>query len=205
MFDLTYSCAGNFPGKPLPSATPSHAHPHRDHHLESHKVTTTKHFTFTPPTASFTFSSHILINLQTALQNGWAPTTIKSYNHHVKLFIKFCDNERIPPHRRFPADKIVLCAFATSRIGRILGNTIRNHLSGLRAWHLFHNMPWNGGQRLHYVVNGVSCLSPPSSTRPPRIPVNRNMIEILHDKLDPNSNFDAAVLACATTAFWGQC
>ena len=31
------------------------------------------------------------------------------------------------------------------------------------------------------------------------------MIKLLHDNLDPDSNFNVAVLACTTVAFWGQC
>ena len=117
----------------------------------------------------------------------------------------FCNSERIPHNRRFPTDEIVLCAYAASHLGIISGDTAQKHISGLKAWHSFHNAPWNGGQRLHYVLNGVSRLASPSSSRPPRVPVNYAMIKLLHDKLNPDSNFDTAVLACALITFWGQC
>ena len=150
-------------------------------------------FTFTLPSPSIKFSSHVASNLQTALHNGWAGSIVSSYTYHVRFFMNFCDAEKIPQHRRFPADEILLCAFAASRIGTIAGDTAQKHISGLKAWYAFHNAPWHGGQRLHYILNGVSCCSPPSSTRPPQIPINKAMIKLLHDNLDPKSPFDVAV------------
>ena len=161
-------------------------------------------FTFTPP-SSHPFSNHVSSNLQTALHNGWTSATISSYSHHVHLFNLFCDAENIPHHQRFPTDELVLCAFAASKLGTILGDTARKHISGLKAWHAFHNAPWHGGQRLSYVLNGVSRFTPPSSTRAPRVPINKAMIKTLHDNLNLNSPFDTAIYACATIAFWGQC
>ena len=207
MFDSTYSCAGLLPTQPY---NPGLMHSPKSHHTNhtNHENSTLPHahpFTFTPLSSSFTFTARTTANLQTALQNGWANPTLKSYSYHVQLFTNFCETENIPQSQRFPSDEIVLCAYAASRLGNISGDTARKHISGLKAWHSFHDVPWKGGRRLHYVLNGVSRLSPPSSSRPPRIPVNHTMIKLLHDNLHPDSNFDVAVLACATVAFWGQC
>ena len=48
-------------------------------------------------------------------------------------------------------------------------------------------------------------LAPGSSKHPPRPPLNAKMISQLVQHLDLGSPLDAAVAACATTAFWGQC
>ena len=140
-----------------------------------------------------------------AIQQGWAGSTIKRYSGAIDHFMRFCDTEGVPSRLRFPADKFVLCAFAASSIGKHSRSTPRNRLSALKAWHIAHNMEWKGSSRLRYVLNGVHNLAPGSSRRPPRPPVNAKMISELVQRLDPNSPLDAAVAACATTAFWGQC
>jgi hypothetical protein len=68
-----------------------------------------------------------------------------------------------------------------------------------------HNAKWNGSSRLRFVLNGVRNCAPGSSRRPPHPPVNSTMLEQLVRNLDLTSPLDAAVAACAVTAFWGQC
>jgi hypothetical protein len=140
-----------------------------------------------------------------AIQSGWANSTIKRYSGAIKQYIRFCDDEGIPDHLRFPADEFVLCAFAASSIRRHARSTPSNRLSALKAWHIAHNMEWRGSVRLRYVLNGVHNLAPGSSRRPLRPPINVKMISQLLEHLDLDSPLDVAVAACATTAFWGQC
>ena len=140
-----------------------------------------------------------------AIQSGLADSTLKRYSGTIKQYIRFCDRERIPEHLRFPADEFVLCAFAASSLGRHAGSTPRARLSALKAWHIMHNMEWKGSPRLCYVLSGVHNSAPGSSTRPPRPPINTRMLSQLIDNLNLDSPLDAAVAACATTAFWGQC
>jgi hypothetical protein len=140
-----------------------------------------------------------------AIQNGWAKSTVKRYSGAIDQYIRFCDDESIPDHLRFPADEFVLCAFAASSAGIHARTTPRNRLSALKAWHLAHNLEWRGSSRLRYVLNGVHNLAPRSSRRPPRPPVNASMLTQLISHLNLASPLDIAVAACATTAFWGQC
>ena len=140
-----------------------------------------------------------------AIQNGWSESTVKRYSGSIEQYIRFCDIEGIPIHLRFPADEFVLCAFAASSAGVHSRSTPQNRLSALKAWHIAHNLEWRGSSRLRYVLNGVSNLTPRTSRRPPRPPVNAKMISQLVQHLDLNSPLDVAIAACATTAFWGQC
>jgi hypothetical protein len=140
-----------------------------------------------------------------AIQSGWANSTIKRYSGAIEQYIRFCDDEGIPDHLRFPADEFVLCAFAASSIRRHTRSTPSSRLSALKAWHIAHNMEWKGSSRLRYVLNGVHNLAPGGSRRPPRPPVNVKMISQLLEHLDLDSPLDVAIAACATTAFWGQC
>ena len=140
-----------------------------------------------------------------AIQSSWATSTIKRYASSLRRYIRFCDAEQIPEHLRFPADEFVLCAFAASSVGKHARGTPRGHLSALKAWHIAHNLEWKGSPRLRYVLNGIHNLAPDSSKRPPRPPINAKMLSQLVESLDLNISLDAAVAACATTAFWGQC
>ncbi|PPQ94515.1 hypothetical protein CVT25_014169 [Psilocybe cyanescens] len=113
--------------------------------------------------------------------------------------------QSVPKHLRFPTDEFVLCAFAASGAGISSHSTIHNKISALRAWHNTHGAQWKGGPRLHLVLNGVKNLTPASSKRPPRPPINAFMLTQLIGGLDLTSTLDSAVAACASIAFWGQC
>lgn len=140
-----------------------------------------------------------------AIRGCWAESTVKRYSGSIEQFIRFCDAERVPENLRFPADEFVLCAFAASSLRKHSGSTSRGRISALKAWHITQNLEWKGSLRLCYVLNGVHNLAPGKSKRPPRPPINARMLVQLVEKLDLNSALDAAVAACAVTAFWGQC
>ena len=86
-----------------------------------------------------------------------------------------------------------------------MGGTSRSRLTALKAWHTSHNIEWKGSTRLRYVLNGVHNLAPSSSRRPPHTPINARMLSQLVEALNLSLPLDAAVAACAVTAFWGQC
>ena len=157
------------------------------------------------PDLSHVVSSRTYDLLQLAIRNSWADSTLNGYSRTVQHFLNFCEKECVPANLRFPTDEFILCAYAASDAGRTSGNTIRNRMSALKAWHHAHNASWQGGMRLHIVLNGVKNLTPASSIRPPRPPVTKSMLTTLLSGLNLRSPLDAAVAACATTSFWGQC
>ena len=174
------------------------------------RVPNHQHISFLDVPQSSTTNNHIFSDrthnqLQLAIRNSWADSTLKGYSRTVRHFLKFCDREAVPSHLRFPADEFILCAYAASDAGCTSGNTIQNRMSALKAWHHTHNVSWQGGMRLHIVLNGVKNLTPVTSIRPLRPPVTKSMINALISGLNLESPVDVAVAACATTAFWGQC
>ena len=154
---------------------------------------------------SLALSAQARDHVSQAIQDGWANSTIDRYSGAIKEFIQFCDAERVPEHMRFPTDEYVLCAFAASSLSKHSGSTPCARISALKAWHAAHNVDWKGSIRLRYVLKGVSNAAPRSSTRSPRLPIKAKMLTQLVKTLDLNSPIDAAVAACAATAFWGQC
>jgi hypothetical protein len=149
--------------------------------------------------------THIKNDVSNAIQNGWAKVMMRHYSGEIQQFLEFCILHQIPDNLCFPAGEFILCAFAASSIGKHSGNTARAHLSALKAWHIVHNMEWKGSTRLRHVLNGVRNLAPRHSRRPPRPLINAIMPSQLVENLDLNFLLDAAVAACVTTAFWGQC
>jgi hypothetical protein len=160
-------------------------------------------FTITNDAPSLSIHARNYVNQ--AIQGSLADSTLRRYSGAIRQFIHFCDIERIPNHLRFPADEFVLCAFAASSLGRHAGGTPRSRISALKAWHITHNIEWKGSARLRYVLNGVHNSAPTTARRLPRPPINALMLSQLVQNLDLDSPLDAAVAACAATAFWGQC
>jgi hypothetical protein len=174
-------------------------HPHSDH------IRYEPHCFFSVRNDTLLLSSQTKDCVTRAIRGSWADSTLKRYTGTIKQYIKFCDTERVPERLRFPADEFILCAFAASSFGRHAGGTPRSRISALKAWHTTHNVEWRGSSRLRYVLNGVHNHAPGSSRRPPRPPITATMLSQLVTNLDLNSPLDAAVAACAATAFWGQC
>ena len=186
---------------PLPS-TSQHAVPAFSSHSLS--LASSRHFlASTNPSAHISSRSRACVTR--AIQNGWAKSTINRYSGTVELFLRFCDNEGVPSHLRFPADEFVLCAFAASSLGRHARSTVSSRLAGLKAWHTAHNVEWKGTARLRYILNGIHNMVPRGSKQPLRPPINAKMLVQLIETLDLSFPFDMAVAACAVTAFWGQC
>ena len=166
---------------------------------------TPRHSFFDVVGSSSLLSPHSRHRVANTIKNGWAKSTVKRYSSSIKQYIRFCDMEGIPDHLRFPADEFVLCAFAASSAGVYARSTPRNQLSALKAWHIAHNLSWNGSSRLRYVLNGVHNLTPRGSKHPLRPPVTARMIIQLIQHLNLDSPLDIAIASCATMAFWGQC
>ena len=133
-------------------------------------------------------------------------------SHDLTLPCLFVDLDRIPSHCTPALSEPATSsgphqhawpppAFAASSLGKHAGGTPRSRLSALKAWHVMHNMEWRGSPWLCYVLNGVHNSAPGSLRRPPQPPINAVMLSQLVQNLDLNSPLDAAVAACATTAF----
>lgn len=166
---------------------------------------TTRPSFFDISSSSALLSARAKKGISYAIQNSWSKTTLRRYSGAIQQFIDFCIAEKVPDSLRFPADEFVLCAFAASSAGKHAGSTPRARLSAVKAWHIAHNMEWKGSSRLRYVLSGVDNLSPASSRRPPRPPINSKMLTELVSHLDLSVPLDAAIAACAAIAFWGQC
>lgn len=139
-------------------------------------------------------------SIDAALDKAWSPATIKTYRSAVNVFLKFCHAHRIPAAQTFPASDYLLCAFLASVQPSLSKNTIKNYLSGLRAWHVRNGFTFARSDRLNLLAKASRPLNSPT---PPRPPVTLQMLTALARNLDLEHSFDCCVFACACTAFWG--
>ncbi|KAG2157552.1 hypothetical protein DEU56DRAFT_722559 [Suillus clintonianus] len=154
--------------------------------------------------STFHLSADANTRIDRVLSAAWADSTLAQFRHSISLFINFCDAEQVPFDSRCPASEDLLCVFAASRAGGLSGNTVHNQLMALKAWHAFNNAKWQGGSRLHYLLNGVADLTPNSSKLPLRPPVSHSMLSYLASSLNSSNHLDVCCLAAATITFWGQ-
>ncbi|KAG2748062.1 hypothetical protein P692DRAFT_201693533, partial [Suillus brevipes Sb2] len=143
-------------------------------------------------------------HIQGALDAAWADSTLRKYRSAIRAFLAFCDLENVPLTARCPASEVLLCAFTSSRMGALAGDSVHNQMSALKAWHAYLNVPWRGSSRLHFVLNGISNRAPSSSLHLPRPPVTRSMLIVLASHFDLTVGLDACCLAAACCALWGQ-
>lgn len=149
--------------------------------------------------------SHLTEAIQTALTHAWSPGSTANHRTAINKFTSFCDTNSIPLSDRLPASEWLLCAFIASQANRA-PSTLKNYISGLRAWHISNDVPWHGSIRLQYVRDGISNISGAVlQAKPPRPPITRNMLLTLHQVLSRTDPMELCILACADTAFWGQC
>lgn len=157
-----------------------------------------------PPPAPFKLPTAAALKVEMALSGSLATSTAKKYRYSVAAFERFCDAIHIPPLQRFPANEDLLCAFAANGVREKAESTIRNALSAVKAAHIRRGLRWHGGPRLALVVKGVANLAPPSSKAAQRPPVTADMIATLATTANLTAPLDAAILATAAVALWGQ-
>jgi len=82
-------------------------------------------------------------------------------------------------------------------------NSLRNYLSGIRAWHILHGVPWDvNDDENEIIIKAAKPLTPKSSRRDKRLPYTVEYMESLIQHLDPKLPLHAAVIACLTTCFY---
>jgi hypothetical protein len=149
-----------------------------------------------------------LIGALTRAQNvavrAWEDTTKNSYGAGLGRWAEWCDACQIGEDNRMPISKYHLACFITDAAGSIGMSGFDNWMSGLRAWHVFHDMQWCGDDNyVQLVLKGAKKLAPTTSKHQPRLPVQFEHLEAIYDAMDFMNSYDAACWAVACSAFWG--
>ncbi|KDQ19713.1 hypothetical protein BOTBODRAFT_101617 [Botryobasidium botryosum FD-172 SS1] len=137
------------------------------------------------------------------LINTWTESTRQSYASGLLTFHVFCDMKDVPEEQRAPACLVLITSFAATLAGVYAGATISNYVSGIRAWHILHGVPWNlKSPELNAMYKAVEAMTPATSKRASRKPYTIEFIVAIKGQLNLDLPLDAAVFACLTTAFY---
>lgn len=142
--------------------------------------------------------------MDNVIAHSWAPSTTKRYSSAVADFLKFCKRQDMPLTSIWPASEDLLCFYAASMARTLAGRMVSNKMSGLRSYHIQHDLLWHDSMRLRQTVKGVKNLRPDSSFQKEQPPATLEMLHIIKGALDLSKPWDACVWAVVTTAFWGQ-
>ena len=124
-----------------------------------------------------------------------------TYSTGLARFHLFCDELKVPWTARAPTPEYLISAFLATLAGSYSTSTIRNYISGLRAWHLIHSLPWFGNSHeIQSLLKGARLLQP--AKRPPRLPIHIHDINRIMKHLHLQDPFHTAVFACLTTTFF---
>lgn len=144
-----------------------------------------------------------LLRISNVLLAGWAEGTIEVYGSGLLSYHVYCDTKNIPEHQRAPASPVLMTAYLSTLAGFYAGSTVSNYMSGVKAWHTLHGIPWSmNAAEMKTLLKAADTLTPPSSKRKPRPPYTVEIMAKLRPHLDLSLPFDASCWSCLTTLFW---
>ena len=150
-----------------------------------------------------TLDGNDLERIKEVALNSLQPSTRATYGAGLLAFHVFCTAKDIAERLRAPVSSIILQSFVARMAGIYSASAITNYVSGIRAWHLIHGIPWSvGGPELDTIVKGAKNMAPKSSTRKKRAAITVEYIQNVHLQLSATEPLDVAAFACLTSAFW---
>ena len=138
------------------------------------------------------------------MQETYAPNTRSTYGTGLLMFHIFCDHKGIGEEHRAPVNPTILSSFISTLAGTYGGNTIRNYVYGIRAWHIIHGAKWKvNDNEVEALFKAGNKMSPKEARRKEKEPWTVEYLTKICQNLNSDDPKDAAIRACLTTAFWG--
>ncbi|KAJ7259525.1 hypothetical protein B0H12DRAFT_1182131 [Mycena haematopus] len=129
-----------------------------------------------------------LVRILNVLAEAWAEGTTETYGSEAA---------------RAPANPTLIAGYIAALAGFLSGSAISNYISGVRAWHILHGVPWSMNQpELDALLRAADRLTPASSKRQARMPYTTEIICQLRPCFDLSKPLDAATWSCLTTLYW---
>lgn len=148
-------------------------------------------------------SEQDVARIEELLENTWSASTREAYGAGLLTYHVFCDRKGIAEEQRTPTSLLLIESFIATLAGAYSGKTISNYVSGVRAWHILHGIPWTvKSPELDAAIKAADVVTPPSSKLKKRSPFLPAHIERVREQLNTNIPLDAAVFACLTTTFY---
>ncbi|KAI0037347.1 hypothetical protein FA95DRAFT_1459614, partial [Auriscalpium vulgare] len=153
--------------------------------------------------ADLGLSDEALRRTTEALVHGWEVSTLEVYGAGLLTLHVWCDHAQIHEDARAPASSELIEAFMAALIGIYLHHSISNIVSGIRAWHVLHKLPWQlDAPRYDLMMRAAQAETTKEHRRPPRDPYTVDTLVALFPHFNLATSLDAAVWACATTLFY---
>lgn len=152
------------------------------------------------------------------LYGGWSGATIKHYNAGVSKLITFANIFKLPRSALLPIEPEVLYQFVIWAGPKIPGEeesqasspikstTIRTYLSGIKAWHLYHDCeyPHHATPRIELLLTTAKKLDLKERVKTPKETVLVKHLFALLENLTDKSLEDMVAYTVALVAFWGM-
>jgi hypothetical protein len=117
----------------------------------------------------------------------------------------FCDAKGVTEQERAPAAQELLSAFVAHMAAAYSGKTIAGYLSGIRAWHLLHSVPWVLDKKeMDTMLRTADKLTPNASKKKNRQPYTLDFISAIQQQLNLEVPINAAILPASSPAFTPQ-
>ncbi|KAH8997874.1 hypothetical protein EDB86DRAFT_2913778 [Lactarius hatsudake] len=143
--------------------------------------------------------------IKDTMLHAWEEDTRAAYGSGLMMWHRFCDEKQVPEPDRAPAGQDLLSAFVAHMATAYSGKTISGYLSGIRAWHILHSVPWALEKNEMDTMLRAACkLTPSTSKVKPRLPYTPDFIIEVGKQLNPEEPLDAAVFACLTCCFYAS-
>ena len=144
-------------------------------------------------------------HIKDTMVHAWEEETQATYGSGLLMWHCFCDKKGVPEQQRAPASQNLLLAFVSHMATVYSSKTISNYLSGVRAWHILHRVPWTLEKKeMDLMLRAADKLTPDSTRRKKRRPYMPSFMEQIGQQLNIEAPLDAAVFACLTTCFYAS-
>ena len=200
----------NTPTAKGPAPYPQHLTPNPSH-LRPHCLAKDRLRLWTPascipnPTGAPPISEAERERIKNTMIHAWEEDTRVAYGAGLLMWHCFCDEKGTSEEARAPASQPLLSAFIAHLAAVYSGRTISGYLSGLRAWHTLHGLPWVFEKmELEAMLRAANKLTPSSSRKKKRCPYTPEFILAVREHLDLDKPLDAAVFACLVTCFYAS-
>lgn len=152
------------------------------------------------------------------LSGSWSEPTIKHYNSGVAKLMAFAEEKQINQSLLLPIDPQVLSKFVvwagpdlvpgrlTSKVTPIKSTTIQTYLSGIKAWHPFHNFyyPHQATPRIKAILKAAAKLELREEPKEKKNPVLISHLFGLLETLSDGKLENQVAYTVALVAFWGM-
>lgn len=140
------------------------------------------------------------------LRNGWAAATTRQYAAAVNKFISYLEvssnpAKTIPFSRKTVYQFMLWCSTSSNR--RVSSTTIRRYLTGLRMWHVLHDVPFPMIDLNRVRLLLKSCkITETAPVKKLRVGLTLQDVVNLTDKLSTDNAQDLVTKAIILTGFW---